>query len=128
MRLLPQLDFDSWDICDQCCNRLFRKTGFVWQKAIEWSGREEEFVKRAGFVLMAQLAVHDKAADNQQFEQFFPMIIRASSDGRNFVKKAVNWALRQIGKRNQYLNRRTVKLAEDIRLWYQFKGSPADCR
>jgi len=63
---------------------------------------------------MAQLAVHDKAAHNQQFEQFFPMITRASSDDRNFVKKAVNWALRQIGKRNQYLNRCTVKLAEDI--------------
>ncbi|QTA91695.1 DNA alkylation repair protein [Desulfonema magnum] len=108
-------DFDSWDICDQCCNKLFVKTEFAYLKAIEWTTREEEFVKRAGFVLMTQVAVHDKHADELQFEQFFSMIIREAWDARNFVKKAVNWALRQIGKRNQYLNTRAIEIAEDIR-------------
>ena len=65
-------DFDSWDVCDQCCNKLFDKTPFAYEKAIEWSARNEEFVKRAGFVIMTQLAVHDKNADERQFEQFFP--------------------------------------------------------
>ncbi len=108
-------DFDSWDVCDQCCNKLFDKTEFAYQKAAEWADRDEEFVKRAGFVLMTQLAVHDKQADDQQFEQFFPMIIREAWDARNFVKKAVNWALRQIGKRNQNLNTRAIEVAEAIR-------------
>ena len=108
-------DFDSWDICDQCCNKLFDKTGFAYQKAVEWSERPEEFVKRAGFVLMTQLAVHDKKAENSRFELFFPIIARESKDARNFVKKAVNWALRQIGKRNPELNRRAIEVAEEIR-------------
>lgn len=107
-------DFDSWDICDQTCAYLFDKTPWAYEKAFEWSKRDEEFVKRAGFVLMAALAVHDKKADDSRFEQFFPVIKREAHDERNFVKKAVNWALRQIGKRNIELNRKAIKLGEQI--------------
>ncbi len=107
-------DFDSWDVCDQVCSNLFDKTSFAYRKASEWAGREDEFVKRAGFVLMATLAVHDKAAGENEFEKFLSMIKREASDGRNFVKKAVNWALRQIGKRNTYLNKLAVKTAVEI--------------
>lgn len=106
--------FDYWEICDQCCMNLFEKTRFAYQKAEEWSQREEEFVKRAGFVLMARLAVSDKEAADGRFERFFPFIERGAVDPRNFVKKAVNWALRQIGKRNLVLNKRAIKVAEDI--------------
>lgn len=106
--------FDSWDVCDQCCINLFRKTPFAYNKVFEWSTREEEFVKRAAFAMIAVLAVHDKKADDKKFEEFFPLIIRESVDSRNFVKKAVNWALRQIGKRNLNLNKRAVEVAEEI--------------
>jgi 3-methyladenine DNA glycosylase AlkD len=108
------MDFDYWEICDQCCMNLFEKTTFAYQKAVEWSSRDEEFVKRAGFVLMARLAVSDKKAEDKDFEMFLPMIVREASDNRNFVKKAVNWALRQIGKRNLNLNRKAIKTANDI--------------
>jgi len=108
-------EFDSWDVCDQCCSNLFDKTVFAYPKAIEWSERRQEFVKRAGFVLMAVLAVHDKAAGDDQFMQFFPIIKRQASDERNFVKKAVNWALRQIGKRNPALNRAAINLGQEIK-------------
>jgi 3-methyladenine DNA glycosylase AlkD len=108
-------DFDSWDLCDQCCSNLFDKTVVAYPKAIEWSQRRREFVKRAGFVLMAVLAVHDKAAGDEQFKQFFPMIKRESTDERNFVKKAVNWALRQIGKRNRALNQAAISVAKEIK-------------
>lgn len=97
-------DFDSWDICDQVISNLFDKTPFACSKAIEWSARKEEFIKRAGFVMMAELAVHDKKASDDKFIRFFSLIIREAGDDRNFVKKAVNWALRQIGKRNLRLN------------------------
>jgi len=107
-------DFDSWDVCDQCCSNLFDKTKFAHQKAVEWSRRKDEFVKRAGFVLMATLAVHDKEADNQKFLRFVPIIKREATDERNFVKKAVNWALRQIGKRNRSLNKEAIKAAKEI--------------
>jgi len=106
--------FDSWDVCDQCCSNLFDRTGFAHEKAVAWSNREEEFVKRAGFVLMATLSVHDKKAEDVVFIKFLPIIKRESTDGRNFVKKAVNWALRQIGKRNLNLNHMAIKAAEDI--------------
>ena len=106
--------FDSWDVCDQCCINLFRKTPFAYNKVFAWSTREEEFVKRAAFAMIAVLAVHDKKADDKKFEEFFPLIIRESVDNRNFVKKAVNWALRQIGKRNLNLNKRAVEIAEEI--------------
>jgi 3-methyladenine DNA glycosylase AlkD len=107
-------DFDSWDVCDQCCSNLFDKTEFAYRKAVEWSKRREEFVKRAGFVLMAALTVHDKKATDKEFLKFLPIIKRESTDDRNFVKKAVNWALRQIGKRNAALNRAAVATAEEI--------------
>ncbi len=109
------LDFDYWEICDQCCMNLFEKSGFAYQKAIEWSLRDEEFVKRAGFVLMARLAVSDKRADDSRFEQFFPIMVREACDERNFVKKAVNWALRQIGKRNLALNVKAIETAKEMR-------------
>lgn len=107
-------DFDSWDVCDQACGNLFDKTPFAFKKAIEWSARPEEFVKRAGFVLMATLSVHDKHAKDTAFLQFFPLMEREANDERNFVKKAVNWAIRQIGKRNKTLNTAAVELCKKI--------------
>ncbi len=107
-------EFDSWDICDQVCSNLFDKTEFAYDKAVEWSARKEEFVKRAGFVLMAALSVHDKKAKDNVFIKFLPIIRRESTDERNFVKKAVNWALRQIGKRNSSLNKKAIKVGEEI--------------
>ncbi len=107
-------ELDSWDICDQVCSNLFDRTAFAFQKAAEWSKREEEFVKRAGFVLMAALSVHDKKAENEQFSSFFPLLKAAATDDRNYVKKAVNWALRQMGKRNPALNRKAIEMAEEI--------------
>ena len=108
-------DFDSWDVVDGCCGNLFDKTQFANRKANEWSARKEEFTKRAGFVLMAELAVHNKEASNKTFLDFLPLIIREASDERNFVKKAVNWALRQIGKRNTALNAAAIKTCAKIR-------------
>jgi 3-methyladenine DNA glycosylase AlkD len=105
-------DFDSWDVCDQICSNLFDKTRFALSKAMEWSGRSELFVKRAGFVLMASLAVHDKTAEDAVFESFLPIIQRESLDDRKLVKKAVSWALRQIGKRNRRLNRMAIDAAK----------------
>ena len=107
-------DFDSWDICDQCCSNLFDKTNFSYMKAIEWAQRDKEFEKRAGFVMMAVLAVHDKKAQDKAFMQFFPLILREAEDERNFVKKAANWALRQIGKRNHALNKKAIATANKI--------------
>lgn len=107
-------DFDSWDIVDGVCGSLFDRTPYAYDKAIEWSGREEEFVKRAGFSLMCALVVHDKAAPDDAFRRFFPLIEREAGDPRNFVRKAVNWALRQIGKRNRTLNREAIDVAERI--------------
>jgi len=107
-------DFDSWDVCDQCCMNLFEKTEFAYQKCFEWSSNKQEFVKRAGFVLMARLAVSDKKAIDEQFMNFFPIIKRESVDNRNFVKKGVNWALRQIGKRNCKLNKMAIRIAKEI--------------
>lgn len=104
-------DFDSWDVCDQVCGNLFDKTPFAYAKAVEWARRGETFVKRAGYVLITQIAVHDKAAADSLFEQFLPIIESGASDDRNFVKKAVNWALRQIGKRNLHLNRLAIQSA-----------------
>lgn len=108
------LEFNSWDVCDQCCMKLFRRTPYAYQKIGEWSIREEEFVKRAAFTLIATQAVHDKKARDERFMELFPLIIAASDDNRNFVKKAVNWALRQIGKRNLALNQEAIKVAREI--------------
>ncbi len=107
-------DFNSWDVCDQCCMNLFKKTNFAFQKSIQLSRRKQEFVKRTGFALMAALAVGDKQALDKDFEKFLPIIKRESVDERNFVKKAVNWALRQIGKRNISLNKKAIKTAKEI--------------
>lgn len=107
-------DFDSWDVCDQVCMNLFDKTPFAFSKAIEWSSRKREFEKRAGFALMACLAVHAKKASDKDFEKFFPIIKREAIDERNFVKKAVNWALRQIGKRNLSLCKKAIAVAKEI--------------
>jgi 3-methyladenine DNA glycosylase AlkD len=107
-------DFDAWDVCDQVCGNLFDKTPSAYQKATEWCQQEKEFVRRAGFVLMAHLAVHDKQAQDEPFVQFFPLIKRYAGDERNCVKKAVNWALRQIGKRNSHLRTLALECASEI--------------
>lgn len=107
-------DFDSWDVCDQVCSSLFDKTPFAREKIIKWVERKEEFIKRAGFVLMACLAVHDKKLSDDTFLKFLPVIKRESVDERNFVRKAVNWALRQIGKRNKRLNAAAIRTASEI--------------
>ncbi len=105
---------DNWGDCDGVCGYLFDRTPFARSKALEWAEREEEFVKRAGFVLMATLAVHDKKAPDATFLEFLHAIKAKSDDGRNFVKKGVNWALRQIGKRNLALNAVAIRIAEEI--------------
>jgi len=107
-------NFTYWEIVDQTCMNLFYLTESAYKKAIEWSTREEEFEKRASFALMAVLAWKDKTALDSKFEEFLPIIKRESTDNRNNVKKAVNWALRQIGKRNLYLNSKTLKTAKEI--------------
>lgn len=107
-------DLNSWDVCDQVCMNLFEKTPFARQKILEWSERNEEFVKRAAFALLADLAWHDKQATDAEFIAFLPVIKRGATDERNFVKKAVNWALRAIGKRNRKLNKAAIKMAREI--------------
>jgi 3-methyladenine DNA glycosylase AlkD len=108
-------DFNSWAVCDAACGCLFDKTLYAWDKAVKWTGREPEYIKRAGFVLMASLAVHDKKTPDERFETFLPLIVKHATDDRNFVKKAVNWALRQIGKRSRQLNKLAIGVAQDIR-------------
>ncbi len=108
------MEFDSWDVCDGCCSNLFEKTPYAIDMAVEWSGREEEFVKRAGYVLIARLAVGKKKATEEQLESFLPHIIRGAKDERNMVKKAVNWALRQIGKHDLRLNGLAIQTGEKI--------------
>jgi 3-methyladenine DNA glycosylase AlkD len=107
-------DFDNWGVCDNACMNLFDKTPFAYKEAKELSGRRKEFVKRTGFALMASLAVHDKKSGDKKFLEFLKIIKRESADDRNYVKKAVNWALRQIGKRNKKLNAEAIKTAKEI--------------
>jgi 3-methyladenine DNA glycosylase AlkD len=107
-------DFNSWDLCDQCCNNLFGKTPFAIEKSFEWADKKEEFVRRAGFVLMAVLSVHNNEMNDEQFIAYFSIIERYSGDERNFVKKAVNWALRQIGKRNINLNKEATNVCNRL--------------
>jgi len=114
-------DFDNWEVCDQCCMNLFERTPFAWNEAPEWSGRGEEFIKRAGFVLMARLAYAGHKASDTDYEPFLAAIAREAADGRNSVKKAVNWALRDIGKRNPALCARAVAVAELVHA----QGSPS---
>ena len=108
-------EFESWDICDQCSSNLFDRTPFAEKKIFEYSKRSEEFVKRTGFVLICARTVHDKKAKDNEFERYLPLIKREATDERNFVKKVVNWALRQIGKRNINLNRKAIELGEEMK-------------
>ncbi len=108
-------DFDNWDVCDGTCWHLFVFAAPAWKKAVAWSRREKEFIKRAGFALMAYLANRDKEATDAQFRRVLPLIEREACDDRNFVRKAVNWALRNIGKRNLRLNLEAIRAAERIR-------------
>ncbi len=107
-------DLDSWDVCDQVCMNLWGKSPHAYRKAHEWSTREKEFVKRAAFALMVAIAIHDKKASDERFEEFLPIIKAQAPDSRNFVRKAVNWALRQIGKRNLNLNGKAIATARQI--------------
>jgi len=107
-------DFNSWDVCDQVCMNLFDKHSLVWKKILDWSRRNEEFVKRAAFALLACLAVHNKEASDQKFIDFLPVIKREATDNRNYVKKAINWALRNIGKRNPNLNKAAITFTREI--------------
>ena len=106
--------FTTWNECDQACLNLFYKVDYVMDKISEYAACQEEFVKRCAFSLIAVLAVHKKDVDDDYFINFFPLIVEASSDNRNFVKKAVNWSIRQIGKKNRYLNKKALELSYEI--------------
>lgn len=112
---------DNWATVDGVCGYLFCRTPYAYEKALEWSEREPEFEKRSAFSLMAYLAVHDKKAEDEKLAAFLPVIERHAYDGRNFVKKAVNWALRQIGKRSSRLNPAAI----DAALRIKEQGTPA---
>ena len=107
-------EINSWDICDQVCMNLFEKIPLAWKKIFDWSNRDEEFIKRTAFALIACLAWHDKDAEDEKFVKLFPVIRHGATDERNFVKKAVNWALRNIGKRNPNLNKAAIKTTKEI--------------
>ncbi len=107
-------DFDNWAVCDSVCIHLFDRTPHAFAKVAQWSRRRDEFVKRAAFALLAGLAVHDRQASDAMFEACLPLVERAATDDRNFVKKAVNWALRQVGKRNLALNASAVVVAQRL--------------
>jgi 3-methyladenine DNA glycosylase AlkD len=107
-------ELDSWDVCDGVCGNVFDKTPFALDKAVEWAAREPEFEKRAGFALMAWAAVHRKDLPDRAFAGLLPAIRDGSTDDRTYVKKAVSWALRQIGKRSPGLNAKAIRTAERI--------------
>lgn len=106
--------FDSWDVTDQVSTILFDKTRYSWKKAIQWSSRLPEYVKRAGYSIMAGLAVHDTASPDRSFSDLYPIIITGAVDERNYVKKAVSWALRNIGKRSPGLNNSAIRVAKRL--------------
>lgn len=106
--------FNTWEICDSFCMQLFKFHPLAIKKAKEWSKKTNEFEKRTGFVLMATYGFADKNAKNEVFEQFFPILIEHANDNRIYIKKAVNWALRQIGKRNVDLQKKAIKTANEI--------------
>jgi 3-methyladenine DNA glycosylase AlkD len=108
-------DFDNWAICDHICSTVIRRTTFAYKKISDWANRDEEFVKRAAFSLMAVMAVHDKKANDQTFVDLLPVAEKHAGDDRNFVKKAVNWAIRQIGKRSILLNEKAIETALRIK-------------
>jgi 3-methyladenine DNA glycosylase AlkD len=116
-------EFDSWDVTDQVTTDLFDATPHAWDKAREWAGREDEWVKRGAFSMMAGLAVHDRRATDADFVSLMPLIEREAADARNFVKKAVNWALRNIGKRNPALHAEAIACAERILAAHGGKGA-----
>jgi 3-methyladenine DNA glycosylase AlkD len=105
-------EFDNWAICDTVCFHLFDRSPHAWKKLEGWAKRRDEFVKRAAFALLASLSVHDKRASDEQFLRGLAFVEDAAPDPRNFVKKAVNWALRSIGKRNPALNAAATKVAK----------------
>ena len=107
-------DFDNWAICDTLCFHLFDRTPHAWAKVAQWSGKRDEFVKRAAFALLACLALHDKSTGNEPFARCLPLIERAATDERNFVKKGVSWALRGVGRRNAALNAAAVDVARRL--------------
>ena len=107
-------DFDSWAICDTLCFHLFDRTPFARQKIKRWSKSRGEFVKRAAFALMASVSLHDKSAEDAEFLAYLPLIEQAATDNRNFVKKAVNWALRTIGKRSLMLNEAALETSRRL--------------
>ncbi len=108
------IGLDSWDVCDQLCMNLFEKSPLAWEKIEAWSQREEEYVRRAAYALIACLAWHDKKAADERFIALMPVIRRGATDGRNYVKKAVSWALRNVGKRNRCLHRVAIETAHQI--------------
>ena len=108
-------DFNSWDVCDQVCMNLFDKSELAWLKVQEWNHRDEEFVKRAAFALIACLAWHQKDTEDQKFIELLPLTIEQATDPRNFVKKSISCALRHIGKRNKILHREALRTARQIR-------------
>ncbi|MFH1197439.1 MAG: DNA alkylation repair protein [bacterium] len=108
-------EFDTWDVCDQVSTGLFEQTRFTKKKIKEWAKRDEEYVKRSAFAIIAGQAVHDKTSNDEVFENYFPLIKKAATDERNYVKKAVSWALRNIGKRNSSLNSAVLKFANDLK-------------
>jgi len=108
------MGINSWDVCDQVCMNLFEKNQLAWKKIVDWSEREEEFVKRTAFSLLACLAWHDKKASDKKFIELLPIIVRGATDEHNFVRKAVNWALRNIGKRDLDLNEAAINTAKEI--------------
>lgn len=107
-------DFDSWDVCDQVCLNLFEKSPLAWKKIVDWSEREEEYVRRAAFALIACLAWHGKGVADEKFVALLPVMAQGATDERNYVKKAVSWALRNIGKRNRNLNRAVLSAVAEI--------------
>lgn len=107
-------DFDSWDVCDQVCMNLFEKSPLAWEKVVVWSSREEEFVRRAAYALLACLAWHDKKAPDEDFIRLVPVIRAGESDERKMVMKAVSWALRNIGKRNPQLHQVALQTATEM--------------
>jgi 3-methyladenine DNA glycosylase AlkD len=108
-------DFNSWDVCDGCCGSLFDRTPYAWQKIHKWAKDKREFVRRAAFTTLASIAVHDKTADDRLFLDALDLVEQYAFDDRNFVRKAVNWALRNIGKRNSRLLPAAISCAERIR-------------
>lgn len=115
-------DFDNWAICDGVCMHCFRNTPYAHELALKWVKQKQEFIRRAGFTLIATLCVNDKKADDTAFLKYLPLIKKYATDERTYVKKAVNWALRQIGKRSLKLNPYAIKAAEEI---YQMNSSSA---